>query len=137
MKKGHIFVLLLAAVALSLVVSTFQGASRYVNFAEARGLREANTSLSSVHLIGHLPQDTDGKVWGVEESVDHLSFHFLLIDNVGDTQQVSYPHPMPMDFLRAEQVVVVGQAAKNTGFEAQKILLKCPSKYEKGATAYK
>ena len=137
MKKRHIFALLLAAVALSLVVSTFQGASRYVNFAEARGLREAKSLSGSVHLIGSLPKDAHGKVWGVEEAVDHLSFRFSLVDNVGDTQQVSYPHPMPMDFLRAEQVVVVGQAAESKGFEAQKILLKCPSKYEKGPNTYK
>ena len=31
MKKGHILTLVLAAVALSLVVSTFKGATRYLN----------------------------------------------------------------------------------------------------------
>ena len=43
MKKGHIFALVLAAVALSLVISTFKGASRYVNFAEAKQLSTSGT----------------------------------------------------------------------------------------------
>jgi cytochrome c-type biogenesis protein CcmE len=44
-------------------------------------------------------------------------------------QQVFYPEPMPVDFLRSEQVVVIG-AYHDEMFVADKILLKCPSKYQ-------
>jgi cytochrome c-type biogenesis protein CcmE len=36
---------------------------------------------------------------------------------------------MPADFTKSEQVVVIG-AYKNGQFIADKILMKCPSKYQ-------
>ena len=136
MKKWHIFALVLAAVALSLVISTFKGASRYVNFAEAKQLSTSDALGAAVHLMGLLPKDKEGKVWGIEEAEDHRSCRFLLIDARGDTLEVRYPRPLPMDFIRAEQVVLVGRAT-DTYFEAEKILLKCPSKYEEEQAIYK
>ena len=135
MKKGHILTLVLAAVALSLVVSTFKGASRYLDFEEAK-LLSASGASSAVHLIGLLPRDSKGGVRGISEAEDHRSARFLLIDTRGDTLEVKYPRPLPMDFVRAEQVVVVGRA-RETYFEAEQILLKCPSKYEEEQSLYK
>ena len=37
--------------------------------------------------------------------------------------------PMPPDFLRSEQVVVVGKYTDDV-FVADQILMKCPSKYQ-------
>ena len=39
-----------------------------------------------------------------------------------------YFNPKPQDFERSEQVVITGNM-KNDVFVADKILLKCPSKY--------
>jgi len=52
-----------------------------------------------------------------------------MIDHNGVEQKVLFNEPMPADFLRSEQVVVVGAYHKNT-FVASKILMKCPSKYQ-------
>ena len=136
MKKRHILALVIAAVALSLVVSTFRGASRYMSFEEAKTLGGLGGVSPALHLIGHLPKDESGKVWGFEESEDHRSARFLLIDTASDTIEVRYPRPLPMDFVRAEQVVLVGRAV-DAHFEADKILLKCPSKYEEAESVYK
>ena len=40
-----------------------------------------------------------------------------------------YNEPMPPDFTRSENVVVVG-GYQDDNFVANKILLKCPSKYQ-------
>jgi cytochrome c-type biogenesis protein CcmE len=44
-------------------------------------------------------------------------------------QKVYYKDPMPPDLLKSDQVVVVGSYNQGT-FVADKILLKCPSKYQ-------
>ena len=44
-------------------------------------------------------------------------------------ETVFHPNPIPQDFVRSEQVVVVGYY-HNDSFVADKVLLKCPSKYQ-------
>ena len=64
----------------------------------------------------------------MQASSDKLSFSFTLIDENEREQTVMYNEPMPPDFLRSEQVVVVG-SYHDDHFIADKILMKCPSKY--------
>ena len=52
-----------------------------------------------------------------------------MVDENNKLQKVFYRDPMPADFLRSEKVVVVG-SFKNDAFIADKILMKCPSKYQ-------
>ena len=54
---------------------------------------------------------------------------FEMIDENGMKQQVLFAEPIPTDFTRSEQVVIVG-AYQGDKFVANKILLKCPSKYQ-------
>ena len=132
MKKAHIATLLITAVAVAVVLSTFESASRYVSFAEARSMQQEVRSPLLVHVIGELPKQKKEENWeikGIKESTDRLSFSFLLTDEEDETELVRYARPVPVDFRRADQVVVVGYAT-STYFYAQKILLKCPSKYE-------
>ncbi|MFN7313197.1 MAG: cytochrome c maturation protein CcmE [Bacteroidota bacterium] len=42
-----------------------------------------------------------------------------------------YRAPEPADFDRSEKIVIIGKMNGET-FEASKILLKCPSKYNEG-----
>jgi cytochrome c-type biogenesis protein CcmE len=52
-----------------------------------------------------------------------------MIDDKANEQRVIYNEPMPADFMRSEQVVVIGSYKKDY-FVADKILMKCPSKYQ-------
>jgi len=61
---------------------------------------------------------------------DKTSFTFMLVDNEGTTQKVFYNQPVPADFHRSEQVVVIGSYRDQEIFVADKILMKCPSKYQ-------
>ena len=80
-------------------------------------------------MVGQLKKDTNSQVTGIHPAENKLSFSFLLIDNNGKEELVHYQEPMPNDFLRSEQVVVIG-GYLDGNFIADKILMKCPSKYQ-------
>lgn len=127
MKKSHILGVIVIAVAIMVVISTAGDASTYVGFDEAKEMA-LNGSDKKIHVVGQLKKVNE-EVVGIETSPDQLSFSFLLKDNDNVEQRVYFNEPMPADFLRSEQVVVVG-AYYNDKFLASKILMKCPSKYE-------
>ncbi len=128
MKKSHILAIAVVAVAIMVIMSTATDASTYVSFTEARELSESGNK-KKIHVVGTLKKDLDGNILGIEKSPDQLAFKFLMLDENAQEQQVLYPNPMPTDFDKSEQVVVVG-AYENDVFLADKILLKCPSKYK-------
>lgn len=128
MKKSHIFIILIIAVAIAIVVSTGNDASTYVSFSDAYQMA-SNGNTSSIHVVGELKKDALGNVVGIYEGSDKVSFTFVMIDDQQKEQVVQYNQPMPADFTKSEKVVVVGHYSGDT-FIAEKILLKCPSKYQ-------
>jgi cytochrome c-type biogenesis protein CcmE len=82
-----------------------------------------------IHVVGELKKDQSGHIIGIEEGEDKVSFSFVMVDDNGREQKVTYNQPMPADFTRSEKVVVIGSYDDNN-FMASKILLKCPSKYQ-------
>ena len=127
MKKSHILGIAVIAIAMAIIISTTGDASSYVSFREARAMALDGDN-SKIHVVGSLKKANE-EIMGLEESRDKLSFSFLMVDNNGEEQKVFYPEPMPADFTRSEQVVVIGSFKKET-FLASKILMKCPSKYK-------
>ncbi|NVO84544.1 cytochrome c maturation protein CcmE domain-containing protein [Hymenobacter terrestris] len=139
MKKAHIFIMAIIAVAIAIITSTAGDASVYVSFKEARE-RAADGNLTKVHVVGRLPRDGQKNIMGLEynPTLDPNYFAFTLVDTNRIAQRVVYFNPQPQDFEKSEQVVITG-AMRNDIFVADKILLKCPSKYVenevKGTTA--
>ena len=129
MKKSHILIIVVIAVAVGIIVTTAGDASTYVNFEQARQLSTAG-SKKDIHVVGELKKDEMGHVIGIEEGADKVSFSFVMIDDNGKEQRVLYNQPMPPDFQRSEKVVVIGSYKEDDSFYARKILLKCPSKYQ-------
>lgn len=128
MKKSHIFIIVIIAVAVAIIVSSTEEASTYVTFTEAYQLA-SNGNSNSIHVVGELTKDESGKVIGIEHGEDRVSFSFVMIDEAGKEQKIQYNQPIPQDFTRSEKVVVIG-SFKGDNFYAEKILLKCPSKYQ-------
>lgn len=128
MKKTHIIALLIIGVAVMIIISTAGDASTYVTFDKAYELAQ-NGNEDKIHVVGELPRDKSGIPTGINQSGDKLSFSFTLVDENNNAQKVIYHEPMPIDFLRSEKVVVVGSYENDT-FIADKILMKCPSKYQ-------
>lgn len=128
MKKTHILAIVVIAVAIGIIIATAGDASTYVNFNQAYEMAATGNN-TSIHVVGQLKKDPSGHVIGLKNSSDNLSFSFILVDENGKEQNVYYNEPMPPDFTRSENVVVVG-GYQQDNFVANKILLKCPSKYQ-------
>jgi cytochrome c-type biogenesis protein CcmE len=128
MKKSYLIAIVVIAAAIAIIISTAGDASTYVSFDEAYQLA-SNGNSKSIHVVGELKKGPAGEVVGLEPSVDKVAFSFVMIDDNGKEQKVFYNEPMPPDFTRSEKVVVIGHYQTDL-FVADKILLKCPSKYQ-------
>jgi cytochrome c-type biogenesis protein CcmE len=131
MKKSHIIALVVIAIAIFMIISTVGDASVYVAFNTARSLAKDNKN-AVVHVVGELPKSPDGKHSGMkyEPKIDPNRFEFILIDSLNNQELVVFSQPKPQDMDKSEKVVVVGKMnLEKNCFEADKILLKCPSKY--------
>lgn len=128
MKKTHIVAILVIAAAIAIIVSTAGDASTYVTFDQAYQMASVGNK-NNIHVVGDLKKDALGEIVNLEKSPDNLSFTFVLLDENQKEQKVYYNEPMPPDFTRSEKVVVIG-SYRGDLFVADKILLKCPSKYQ-------
>jgi cytochrome c-type biogenesis protein CcmE len=129
MKKTHIIGIVIIALAIGIIMSTAGDASVYVSFKEAKALAEDGNN-KKVHVVGRLTKDSQGNITNMhyDPVTDPNYFSFVLSDTNKIAQRVVYYNPMPQDFERSEQVVITGNMQKDV-FVADKILLKCPSKY--------
>nr|WP_287938198.1 cytochrome c maturation protein CcmE [Algoriphagus sp.] len=129
MKKGHIIGLVIIAVAIVIIMTSIGDASSYESFSTAWEMKQDGED-KAIHVVGQLKKDGEGQVTGIQVREDKTSFTFLLVDNEGTEQKVFYNEPVPADFQRSEQVVVIGSYRDKEIFVADKILMKCPSKYQ-------
>jgi len=128
MKKTHIIGVIVIGIAIAVIISTAGDASQYVNFDTAYTMASSGNN-NSIHVVGELKKSRSGDIVGIQPSDDKLSFRFLMVDDNNQEQMVFYNEPMPPDFKRSEKVVVIG-SYQNEVFIADKILMKCPSKYQ-------
>ena len=128
MKRSHLIAIVLIASAIAIIISTAGDASSYVTFGEAYEMSQSGNS-NSIHVVGELTKTGSGEVTGIYPSPNKLSFRFIMQDESGKQQEVFYNEPVPADFKRSEKVVVIG-SYNGELFVADKILMKCPSKYQ-------
>ncbi len=120
MKKIHIILIVLIAVAIGAIVSTYGDASTYENFTVA-----TKNPDREYHVVGMLNKQ---KEQHYDPKIDANYFSFYLIDQNGVESKVILRGTKPQDFERSEKIVIIGKM-ESDHFEASKILLKCPSKY--------
>ncbi len=111
-----VIVVLAALVGLSSLF-TDGGMISYVSFGEAR------TTGSKVQVMGEI-MDYDASY-----NPESGSFTFLITDDTGDKLKVIYGGTKPGNFDQATSVVCIGKF-QNDAFHADKLLVKCPSKYQ-------
>ena len=123
MKKTHILAIIVIALAIGAIMTTVSDSSTYSNFSEA-----IENPGKEYHVVGQLNKDAE---MNYDPEVNANLFAFSMIDNNGDEQRVHFAGSKPQDFERSEQIVLVGKYEDDT-FQASKILMKCPSKYNEG-----
>lgn len=128
MKKTHIIAIVLIAVAIGTILSTFLDSSTYASFAEA-----IETPGKEFHVAGTLNLKKE-MVYNPEQNANLFSFY--LLDREGNEAHVLFNGTKPQDFERYESVVITGKM-KGENFIADKILMKCPSKYNDGQEGLK
>jgi cytochrome c-type biogenesis protein CcmE len=89
----------------------------YVSF------EEASRSARKVQVAGGLVADSTEYLDASEE------LRFAMVDKDGHTMTVHYNGVKPGNFEEAVQIVAVG-SYHNGVFEAEQLLVKCPSKYQ-------
>ena len=125
MKKIHIITIILIACTIGVILATVSDSSTYANFAEAKKNQD-----DIFHVVGKLNKE---KALEFNPEKDANLFSFYLIDNAGLESKVIYNGSKPQDFERSEQIVITGKY-QGEQFYADKILMKCPSKYNNGQT---
>ena len=119
MKKSSIFGLVVIAIAIAVIISTYSSTSTYGTF------NDAKNSSSALHVVGRLDKQ---KELNYDATKDANYFSFFMKDSKGQECKVVYTGTKPQDFERSEQIVLVGQM-EGGEFHASSILTKCPSKY--------
>jgi cytochrome c-type biogenesis protein CcmE len=88
---------------------------------------DAAASGDKAHVVGTWVRDAPS---GYDPAQN--VFTFTMADTAGTVRPVVYANPKPANFEDAERVVVQGRIAQGAAgevFEAEHILVKCPSKY--------
>ena len=124
MKKIHIIGIVVIALAIGMILSTFADSSTYASFTEATKSPE-----QEFHVVGKLNKEKPLE-YNPEKNAN--LFGFYLIDRDGQERKVLFNGSKPQDFERSEQVVITGKM-NGQAFSADKILMKCPSKYNDGS----
>jgi cytochrome c-type biogenesis protein CcmE len=119
MKKSHISLLVVIAVAVGVIIAMTGDYTTYSNFVQAKEKGKA------VNVAGYLAKD---KPLVYDPLKDPNYFEFTMYDRDGNVQEVVYKGSKPQDFERSEQLVVKGKM-DGEYFRASEILMKCPSKY--------
>ncbi|MCD8739426.1 cytochrome c maturation protein CcmE [Mucilaginibacter roseus] len=119
MKKSSIFGIIIIAIAIAVVISTYSNSSTYGTFTEA------TETQAELHVVGQLNK---GKELYYDATKDANYFSFFMKDKDGKECKVIFTGTKPQDFERSEQLVLTGKMQGNE-FHASKILMKCPSKY--------
>lgn len=124
MKKTHILGIIVIAVAIGVILSMVTDAATYADFQTAeKAIGE------QFQVVGELNKD---KQIAYAPKTNANQFSFYMIDQKGTEKKVVFNGAKPQDFERSEQVVITGSFS-GEDFHADKILMKCPSKYQDGS----
>jgi cytochrome c-type biogenesis protein CcmE len=117
-KKGYVVAAALAVAFVLLGVTSFtKTLTPYLSFDEARKARGA------VQVMGGLDKTSDR----YDTATQQLSFD--LVDDRGGRMPVTYGGIKPANFKDAISIVAIGRY-RDGRIEAEKLLVKCPSKYQ-------
>ena len=118
MKKTEIILILLVAIIIGVILSLTYNASTYITFTDAEKKMGKEYT-----VIGELIKE---KEICFDPRLNLLTFYAS--DSLKNERKVYYYDSKPQDFERSEKITMTGFAS-DSGFIANSILMKCPSKY--------
>lgn len=118
MKRTHIAIVIIIAIAIGAIITSINDASTYVGFVQADA-----TPGTKYTVIGYLDKEAP-----MDYNARAQKFAFTAIDKEGKRKKVVYNQPKPQDFERSEEITMKGYST-DSAFIAEEILMKCPSKY--------
>ena len=121
MKKIHIVLLVVIAIAIAGLLTLTKDITTYDSIASAK-----KKEGKYVHLIAKLDSSSP-VVYDPVKDPNYLSF--FAVDSLGARAQVVYRNSKPTELEHSDRVVLKGQMNGEV-FECKEILLKCPSKYK-------
>ncbi len=127
MKKTHIILLVLIAVAIAVLISFMGDVTTYDTVTSAK-----QKPGKFVHLIAKMEQSS--MVYDPATNPNYLTFN--AVDSIGNSIKVVYHNAKPVDIEKSERIVLKGRV-EGDHFECKAILLKCPSKYKDDMNAAK
>jgi cytochrome c-type biogenesis protein CcmE len=77
-----------------------------------------------VRVNGNVVADSED--WDIE----NITLKFSISDESGEALPIVFYGPRPDNFQRAASAIIEGELLPDGTFEAQTLLLKCPSRYE-------
>jgi cytochrome c-type biogenesis protein CcmE len=117
-KKGYVIAVVMALAFVGLGLTAFQKTlTPYLGFDEARKAK------GLVQVMGALDKESDR----YDTANQELSFD--LLDDKGGRIHIAYRGTKPANFKDAVSIVAIGRFASGR-IEAEKLLVKCPSKYQ-------
>jgi len=116
MKKTHIVLLIVIAVAIGAIFASLSNASTYANFSDA--FAKPGSKFTVVGWLDH----------SKEIISEPMKTTFYMKDKENNVRKVVYNEAKPQDFERSESITITGYVEEDV-FYASEISLKCPSKY--------
>ena len=118
MRKGYLVAAVLALGFVALGLTAFKSTlTPYLSFEDAR------RSEGVVQVMGGLDKES------VRYDAEGGRLIFSLIDETGGKMSVAYRGTRPGNFQDAISIVAIGRYSEGQ-IEAEKLLVKCPSKYQ-------
>jgi cytochrome c-type biogenesis protein CcmE len=126
MKTVNIGLLVGIAVVAMVGMSVFAFWGSAANATQFSSFTQAKASGERVHIAG---------TWVMQDRAHYNNaedlFSFYMRDTTGQVSHVLFYDPMPANFKSAERILIEG-AYEGDDFVADRILMKCPSKYDGG-----
>jgi len=120
-KRILVFIAAIVLLTVSIVLLSDDLFSPYVSFSYAQ-----SHPGKYVQVMGKRDKNDEVKT-------DEQGFSFTMEDESGARLNVFHGGVKPLNFEHTEQVVVLGKFSKDSSiFMADRVLVKCPSKYERG-----
>lgn len=121
MKKIHVILLVLIAIAIAVLISFLKTSTTYDTVATAK-----SKPGKFVHVIAKLDHS-----FPVEyDAVNNPNFlSFMAVDSLGESVKVIYRNAKPENLETSDRLVLKGAYEKDH-FECREIMMKCPSKYK-------